>query len=253
MDSQPPFGASRDGRDAAPEASPASAPGAREATAEPTVPAYLRNNYYWAYLNPRNARLLDHETVVKTILWFQHDRLRRAAFAEFERGQHVLQSACVYGRFSPALAQHLGPAGKLEIVDIAPVQVANCQHKLRDFPNSEVHLGNVINLHGRNADAACCYFLLHELPDTVKSGAVSALLDSVKPGGKVVFIDYHKPHWAHPLKYVTSLVFELLEPYAKALWSSEIESYAASDPRYRWTKTTYFGGLYQKVVATRIA
>ena len=33
------------------------------------LPSYLRDVYEWAYLNPRNARLLDNEAVVNTILW----------------------------------------------------------------------------------------------------------------------------------------------------------------------------------------
>ena len=92
---------------------------------------------------------------------------------------------------------------------------------------------------------------MHELPDDYKRGVATALLDSVRPGGKLVFIDYHKPHWAHPLKLITSLVFDTLEPYAKGLWREEIAAFAGNDARFSWRKETYFGGLFQKVVATR--
>ena len=44
-----------------------------------------------------------------------------------------------------------------------------------------------------------------------------ALLDVVVPGGKVVFVDYHRPHRAHPLKGITSLVFDILERFPKSL------------------------------------
>ena len=54
------------------------------------VPAYLRETYNWAYLNPRNVKLIDREMVVKVILWGQHLRLRREAFAELDPGQKVL-------------------------------------------------------------------------------------------------------------------------------------------------------------------
>jgi len=92
---------------------------------------------------------------------------------------------------------------------------------------------------------------MHELPDDYKRGVAAALLDSVRPGGKVVFVDYHKPHWAHPLKIVTSLIFDTLEPYAKSLWHTEISAFVGNDSRFAWQKETYFGDLYQKVVATR--
>ena len=220
-------------------------------TGAPVIPDYLQQTYHWAYLDPRNAAYLDHELIVKTILWRQHRRLERAAFAEIDPGQHVLQSACVYGNFSLALAEHIGADGTLEIVDVAEVQVRNCRRKLAGYKHAVVRHENVLHLRGESFDAVCCYFLMHELPDDYKHGVAAVLLDSVRPGGKVVFVDYHKPHWAHPLKIVTSLIFDTLEPYAKGLWHNEIAAFAGNDARFAWQKETYFGGLYQKVVATR--
>ncbi len=86
------------------------------AVSAPAIPDYLMDTYYWAYLNPRNVRLLDRELVVSVILWGQHRRLRREAFRELRPGQTVLQPACVYGDFAPALARHLGPRGHLEVI-----------------------------------------------------------------------------------------------------------------------------------------
>lgn len=224
---------------------------ASSGTGAPVIPDYLQRTYRWAYLDARNARYLDHELVVKIILWRQHRRLEQVAFAEIEPGQHVLQAACVYGNFSPALAEHIGPAGQLEVVDVAAVQVRNCRRKLAAYKHAVVRHEDVLHLRGETVDAVCCYFLMHELPDDYRHGVAAVLLDSVRPGGKVVFVDYHKPHWAHPLKMVTSLIFDSLEPYAKGLWRKEIAAFADNDARFVWQKQTYFGGLYQKVVATR--
>jgi len=216
----------------------------------PAIPDYLSKTYRWAYLDARNARYLDHESVVKAILWRQHQRLEQAAFAEIVPGQRVLQSACVYGNFSATLAEHIGANGTLDIVDVADLQVRNCRRKLARYPHVSVRHANVRDLRNESADVVCCYFLMHELPDDYKAAVSKALLNCVRPGGKVVFIDYHKPHWAHPLKIVTSLVFDTLEPYAKALWHRDIADFAANDTRFSWRKETFFGGLYQKVVAT---
>ena len=220
-------------------------------SAAPRIPDYLQKTYRWAYLDQRNAKYLDHDLVVKTILWWQHSRLEQAAFAEIESGQHILQSAGVYGNFSQLLAECVGPEGRLEVVDVAEVQVSNCRRKLTNYPQAVVRHEDVLQLTDRNFDAVCCYFLLHEMPDQHKHELTTVLLDSVRPGGKVVFVDYHKPHWAHPVKIVTSLVFDTLEPYAKGLWRKEIADFAGNDDRFAWRKETYFGGLYQKVVATR--
>jgi SAM-dependent methyltransferase len=220
-------------------------------TGAPTIPDYLQKTYRWAYLDRRIARYLDHEVVVKMILWWQHRRLERTAFLEIEPGQRVLQSACVYGNFSPILAERIGPDGWLEVVDVAEVQVENCRRKLADYDHATVRHENVLYLRDEKFDAVCCYFLLHELPDDFKHRVTKALLDSVRRGGKVVFVDYHRPHWSHPLRLVCSLIFDILEPYAKGLWRQEIIAFAGNDKRFDWRKETYFGGLYQKVVATR--
>ena len=95
----------------------------------------------------------------------------------------------------------------------------------------------------------CCFFLLHELPDDYKRKVVDGLLNSVTPGGKVVFVDYNKPHSLHPLKPVTEFVFDWLEPFAKSLWRNEIASFATAPERFSWRREVYFGGLFQKVVA----
>lgn len=215
------------------------------------VPAYLRDTYDWAYLKPRNVRLLDREWVVKVILWGQHRRLRQVAFAEIEPGGRVLLPTHVYGEFVAALAGHIGPRGSLTVTDVAPVQVAQCRRKLRGFPQAVVHRADAAQPGAPAFDRVCCYFLLHEVPDTVKRQVVASLLGRVVPGGKVIFIDYHRPHWAHPLRGVTSLVFRLLEPFAKSLWRTEIEDLAGGLPGFTWTKEVYFGGLFQKVIARR--
>lgn len=221
------------------------------AAVTPKVPDYLQDTYYWAYINPRNVKLLDREIVVRTILWQQHNKLRDTAFAEIEPGQRVMQSACVYGSFSARLVEHIGPEGTLDSFDVAEIQVVNTRKKLAAYPNATVHHGDVLEMDLDPFDRICCYFLLHEIPDKQKHEAVNLFLDKVVPGGKVVFVDYHKPRWWHPLKLITSLVFDFLEPFAKSLWRKEIRDFADKPEDFSWRKETLFGDLFQKVVATR--
>ncbi len=222
------------------------------ATVTPDVPDYLQDVYYWAYINPRNVKFLDREIVVRTILWQQHNKLQKTAFAEIEPGQRVLQSACVYGSFSANLVEHIGPQGTLDTFDVAGIQVVNTRKKLAAYPNARVHHGNVLEMDLEPFDRICCYFLLHEIPEKQKHEAVNLFLSKVEPGGKVVFVDYHKPRWWHPLKLITSIVFDTLEPFAKGLWRKEIEAYADHPEKFSWRKETIFGDLFQKVVATRV-
>ncbi len=229
----------------------AAAPVAPLRAQPPAVPEYLYKTYCWAYLNPRSLTFFDRPQVVSAILWGNHRRLRQAVLAEIEPGQKVLQAACVYGDFSPHLARRLGPRGSLEVIDVSVLQVANCRRKLEGFPQARVRLADAAAPGGGPYDAVCCFFLLHEMPDAYKRAVVDALLASLVPGGKAVFVDYHRPHWAHPLKGVMSLVFGALEPFAKSLWTNVIASYATHSGDFSWRKRTYFGGLYQMTVARR--
>jgi SAM-dependent methyltransferase len=220
-------------------------------TAPPAVPDYLRDCYTWAYLNRRMLTLLDRPLVVTAILWGTYSRLLRSVLAELRPGQRVLQPACVYGDFSPSIARFLGSHGRLDVSDVVPLQVENCRRKLKAYPQASLRIRDAATLGSGSFDAVCCFFLLHEMPEPYKRAVVDALLSSVRPGGKVIFVDYHKPHWAHPLKPVMSLVFDTLEPFAKDLWRRDIAGYARAGDQFAWSKETYFGGLYQKVVARR--
>jgi len=220
--------------------------------AGPEIPAYLKDTYHWCYLHPRNVRWLDREIVVRTILWQQHNKLQRLAFSEIEPGQRVLQPASVYGRFVPNLAGHIGPEGSLDVVDVAEVQVRSARGKLEGQPHAQVHHANILDFRGGPYDVVCCYFLLHEIPRDYKFRVVNHLLGKIPPGGKVVFVDYHKPRWWHPLKLITSIVFDTLEPFAKDLWWNTIEDFAAEPERFEWRTQTLFGKLFQKTVATRL-
>lgn len=218
---------------------------------EPEIPSYLQDTYYWAYISPRNVRLLDREIVVRTILWQQHNRLQKLAFSEIEPGQRVMQPASVYGSFGPNLAKHVGPGGHVDIVDVARVQVDSASRKLSPYSWARAHHANCLHFNRGPYDVIVCYFLLHEVPNEVKQQVVDHLLSQVGTGGKVVFVDYAKPKWWHPLKLITSIVFDTLEPFAKGLWRHEIRDFATDPKGFEWRRETIFGSLFQKAVATR--
>ncbi len=215
-----------------------------------SVPDYLEKTYTWAYLNPKTVPFLSSAPVVEAILWGNAGRLIRKTVEEIVPGQNVLQAAAVYGRFSTELAKAVGSKGKLDVIDVAPIQVETAKKRVSDFSQASVKIGDASVVQPVPYDTVVCFFLLHEVPEDMKYKIVNALLASVKPGGKVVFVDYHKPVSYHILKPLMSKIFDWLEPFAKGLWSREIKDYAAQHDGLEWQKETLFGGMYQKVVVT---
>jgi ubiquinone/menaquinone biosynthesis C-methylase UbiE len=73
----------------------------------------------------------------------------------------------------------------------------------------------------------------------------------LKPGGKVIIVDYARPHWWHPLRYLFPLLLARLEPFALDLWREEITSWFSGPLATSAQKRLFFGGLYQLVVSGR--
>ena len=226
------------------------------ATTSLPIPRYLTQAYWWAYVHPKAVQLFERDWLVNTILFGNYGRLRDAALAELGEAVHgrTLQVACVYGNLTRRLQQRLAPKARLDVVDVLPIQLRNLGRKL---PTDE----RVALLHGDSSALACAdasydqvllFFLLHEQPESVRSATLAEALRVVKPGGKVVIVDYHRPVAWHPLRPLMRLVFRKLEPYAMALWQNEVLDFLPAGARpASLDKQTFFGGLYQKLVLTR--
>ena len=220
------------------------------------IPRYLEQVYWWAYVHPNAVQVFERDWLVNLILFGNYGRLRDAALAEL--GSSVdgatLQIACVYGNLTSRLRERLAPDARLDVLDILPVQLKNLSDKLP--PDARVAL-----LHGDSSSLACAdasydqvlmFFLLHEQPMQVRRATLSEAMRVVKPGGRIVMVDYHRPAPLHPLRPLMRAVFRNLEPYAMDLWKHEIEDFLPADMKpAHIEKQTYFGGLYQKLVWVR--
>lgn len=222
-----------------------------EATDGPAVPDYLERYYWWAYLRPASLRVFDHPFVVSAILWGQYRRLCEAALAEIRPGERVLQLACVYGDLTTRLRDRLGAQGRLEVVDVAPIQIDNLSAKLGRDHRVVLRVADAAVPGTARFDTVLCFFLLHELPDDQKLRVVDTALDQMAEGGRAVFVDYAQPAWWHPIRPITWAVFALLEPFAATMWRGNIRSLSSMPDQFRWRNTRLFGGLYQIVVAER--
>lgn len=227
-----------------------------------TVPAYLQKLYWWAYVHPNAVRVFEREWLVNLILFGNYSALRDAALREI--GPHApgrtLQIACVYGDLTQCLLRRLAPDGALDVIDVLPIQLTNLKRKLAE--DIDRTAGVEVTLIQRDSAAlgfedacyerALIFFLLHEQPESVRRRTLAEACRVVKPGGKVVIVDYHRPVNRNPVRHPLRALLKRLEPYADDLWNNEIEHYLPSDITFAdISKETCFGGLYQKVVLTR--
>jgi ubiquinone/menaquinone biosynthesis C-methylase UbiE len=226
------------------------------ALAHAPVPEYLQSTYWWAYLHPRAVHIFERQWLVNLILWGNFSKLRDAALQEMGDVIHgkVLQVACVYGDFTEHLVRRLGPTGTLDVVDVAPIQIKNLQTKLTNPEHVTASLqdSTALQFADGSRDAVVVFFLLHEQPAEVRVKTISEALRVTKPGGKLIFVDYHKPVAISPFRYIMVPILTTLEPFAMDVWRGEIVDWLPADIKpAKVEKETYFGGLYQKVVITR--
>jgi hypothetical protein len=111
-----------------------------------SLPKYLEENYWWAYLHPQAVHVFEREWLVNLILWGNFSRLRDVALQEFQpSSDKVLQVACVNGNFTQKLAELL-PQTHIDPVDVAPIQLQNLAKKITPFSNVFLHHRSSVDL-----------------------------------------------------------------------------------------------------------
>lgn len=216
------------------------------------VPDYMLDVYEWAYVNPGNARWLDHNLVVRTLLFFNDQRMMRAYLDHIRPGMKVWQVAHVYGDLVQRVARRVGPSGCFDLTDVTPVQIEHATAKLDLYPWARVIRADAAQYQGEmDYDLICSFFLLHEVPDQAKQAIVDNMLARLPAHGTAFFVDYHRPAPWQPIGWLLRWVNRWLEPFAEALWNHDIRDYASHADDFDWNKRTIFGGVYQLVTVTR--
>lgn len=220
------------------------------------TPAYLHTYYWWAYVHPRAVRVFERQWLANAILWGNYGRLRDSALAEFEAPLtgRTLQVACAYGDLTNRLCERLPARGAtLDVVDVLPIQLDNLRRKLPASAPVRLHAMDASALDFADAcfDRALVFFLLHEQPREVRAATLAETWRVVRPGGRIVIVDYALPDRANPLRYLFRPVLAALEPFALDLWKSEVAEWLPPAALPAMRKQTCFGGLYQKIVLTR--
>ena len=218
------------------------------------LPEYLERYYAWAYLDPRNARVFDTHAFLELLLFGHYRRLGNAALRAFDApaNQQLLQVGCAYGDLTPRLARQ-PTVDQLDVVDVAPLQLDLLQRKLPTDSGVTLKRQDATRLAypDDHFDGVLLFFLLHELPAEAQRHALAEALRVCRPDGRVVIIDYHRPHPLQPLRWLMPLVFNRLEPFALEFWSTPIADLLPVGSSAQIAKTHYwFGSLYRQVTLT---
>ena len=218
--------------------------------ADVAVPGYLAETYWWAYVHPRAVRLFERQWLVNLILWGNFGRLRDAALGALgeDLSGRTLQIACVYGDLTRRLLERIPGDGRLDVVDVLRVQLDNLARKLPGDPRACLIQGDstALDIASESYDRALLFFLLHEQPAEARRKTIAEALRVLKPGGRLVIVDYHRPGFLNPLYRPMAAVLAMLEPFALDLWKHEIGAWLPERPALRrLEKRTSFGGLYQ--------
>ena len=223
----------------------------------PTTPDYLETVYWWAYVHPTAIRVFERQWLVNAILFGNYARLRDGALdALGERLPGLtLQIACAYGDFTDRLGRRVRAGdGRLDVVDVVPAQIRNLRDKLAAEVPARMLLMDLaaLDLPEARYDRAVLFFLLHEQPEAWRRRTLAEALRVVRPGGRIVIVDYARPRWWHPLRYLLRPVLARLEPFALDVWRAEIASFLPPSAAFRaLRRRTVFGGLYQEIVIER--
>jgi ubiquinone/menaquinone biosynthesis C-methylase UbiE len=220
-----------------------------------TLPDYLTKYYWWAYVHPRALWLFDREWLINLILYGNYTKLRDAALGAL--GEHLpgrtLQISCCYGELTPRVAERIERShGSFYLIDIVPAQLANARKKILEHAAVRFSRMDASKLDFSDAtfDRVLLFFLLHEEPQAYREATMREALRVLKPGGRVVIADFGKPAWWHPFRpYLFFLGF--LEPFAREVWRHELIDLLPDMHVLSWTKTSYFGGLFQVLIGER--
>jgi ubiquinone/menaquinone biosynthesis C-methylase UbiE len=229
----------------------------RGASESVEIPGYLEEYYWWAYVHPNAVRVFERQWLVNALLWGKYPSLRDAALDALGDPLHgrTLQIGCAYGDISNRLCDGVSAgSGDLDVVDALPVQLENLRNKLpMQAPVRRLLMDSAaLDIPDASYDRAILFFLLHEQPEAWRRNTLSEALRVVKRGGRIVIVDYARPRWWNPIRYLFGPLLDRLEPFALDLWRSEIaawlpEPWASGELKRR----SFFGGLYQQITLER--
>jgi len=218
---------------------------------------------YWIYKSPFFIKLTDRMFVVSTILLGQYSKLVSCVVQRLNpslKDKRVLQISCAFGNVSEKIAESCEKQGATEFVltDIMQSELDNAERKLKGFGDLCTYVkqdATKLEFEDQSFDYVVAFFLPHELPFDKKIKHIQEANRVLKPGGKIVFGEFHKPR-LKILEILGRIYFYIFEPYATEMWDNFdiVETLEEqTDNRYQIEKDTFLFDNFQVLAAKRLA
>jgi ubiquinone/menaquinone biosynthesis C-methylase UbiE len=217
---------------------------------------------YWIYKSPFFIRVADRMFVVSSILLLQYNKLVSTVVKRLNpslKGKRILQISCAFGNVSEKIAESCAKQNAAEFVltDIMQSEVDNAERKLKKFGKLCTFLrqdATNLEFEDKSFDYVVVFFLPHELPFDKKVKLIEESNRVLKPGGKVIFGEFHKPR-LKILEVLGRLYFKVFEPYATEMWDDFDLAEALeekTDNPYKIEKDTFLFDNFQVLTAERL-
>jgi len=220
---------------------------------------------YWIYKNKWLIWLTDRQIIISTILLGNYNCIVNSVVKQLNpslKGKRVLQASCAFGNLSSKIVRKCQIEGaKVVIFDLITNEVTHTQKKIKKLNGDGIcsfNLADAVHMPFKDCsfDYVVPFFLFHELPTDKKVMALMEASRVLKPGGKIIFGEFHKPYW-WIIRISGFCFFKVFEPWAGEMWEgfdpSTILEKETSGNEWRFRKKTFFGGNYQVFEAKKLS
>lgn len=151
-------------------------------------------------LTPRSTgRVLHSAALYDLLLWLvslgreRRFREKILGLARLQLGESVLDVGCGTGTLAIAAKRHVGRLGTVCGIDASPEMIARANRKARKAGAEVVFKNGVaeaLPFVDAQFDAVLSTVMLHHLPRTVRQQCVHEIRRVLKPGGRVLAVDF---------------------------------------------------------------
>ena len=142
------------------------------------------------------AGLYDALVGSLTFGWTSALREMTVTLALIQPGEKILDVGCGTGDLSIAAKKRAGPTAQVFGIDAAPEMVNVARRKVArkgvevDF---RVGLAEALDFPDGSFDVALSSLMMHHLPDDIKVRALAEIRRVLKPGGRLLVLDFKRP------------------------------------------------------------